>query len=268
MTDLFSIYLNALDWVYRAGDTIRAGMAEITVAEKSDSRDLVTNMDTAIEAFLTQAIAQRYPHDRILGEESQSGAHSAPFQDLNGNVWIIDPIDGTANFVHQRRNFGIMLAYYRDGIGQFGIVYDVMAQHCYSGVLGQGAFVNGRRQALPQDKPLNQSLFLIESGLIRQRDPLTFAIVEAANVVRIVGASAIVTARMAQNEAAGFLTRKQMPWDIAAPAVILRELGYHLSRPDGSIPDPLAPEPYLIAQPKLHAEIIALRKTFHSDSEG
>src|SRR4051794_26248387 len=101
------IDLHAKQWVMEAGDKIRDSFNKtLNIETKSNPNDLVTNIDKEIEQFFIDKIRQVYPNHRILGEEGFGDEIS----NLDGVVWIIDPIDGTMNFIHQQRNFAISLA--------------------------------------------------------------------------------------------------------------------------------------------------------------
>ncbi|MHC5792016.1 inositol monophosphatase family protein, partial [Streptococcus pyogenes] len=76
----------------------------------------------------SQKIVEVYPQDKILGEEGTSDVSM-----IDGNVWIIDPIDGTTNFIVQQEDFAILIAYYEEGLGQFAIIYDVIKDEMIHG---------------------------------------------------------------------------------------------------------------------------------------
>ncbi|SUO95021.1 inositol monophosphatase family protein [Suttonella ornithocola] len=259
MNSWFPAYLQALSWVKEAGEHIRGEMRKpLSVQTKSSRRDLVTQLDVATEKFLTARLREHYPTHCICGEESQSAGESEKLSDLSGAVWFIDPIDGTMNFVKQHRDFGIMLALYVDGQPQIGIVYDVMRDELYSALSGQGAYLNQQRLPLLPQVSLQDSLIIIEGGAIRAGDKLTLAALAQCLSARMVGASAIVTGMLAQASVGAFITRQQMPWDAAAPMAILTEIGAKFSQPDGSAVTLLKGEPYLMALPGIHEELLSL----------
>ena len=101
---------------------------DLQIEEKTRLYDLVTNLDKATQELLITKIKQAYPNDNIMAEENN--IHH-PISD--GNVWVLDPIDGTVNFVVQGANFAVMIAYYENGKGQFGLIYDVANDILYSG---------------------------------------------------------------------------------------------------------------------------------------
>lgn len=259
MNPWFTAYLQAIDWVKQAGDKLRRDISTpFDVSTKSNHRDLVTQYDIATEQFLTEKLTTHYPNHRIFGEEAQSAGKGDTFTDLNGPVWFLDPIDGTINFVKQRRNFGIMLALYVDGEAQIGIVYDVMCDALYSSLKGHGSYCNGRQLAPLPTVSLKDSLVIIEGSAICLCDPHTLAVLPHCLSARMVGSSAIVTTYLATASAGAFLSKKQMPWDAAAPRAILEEIGARFTHPDGTPPTLLHAEPILMALPGISEEIIAL----------
>src|SRR5699024_8231038 len=113
-----------------------------------------TKMDKNIEKFFVKNIKQEFPNHLLFSEEGYGDEISS----LDGIVWIIDPIDGTMNFVHQKRNFAISIGIYQDGIGQIGFIYDVMADDLYSAKRGMGAYKNDRKlEMLSKDVMLNEA---------------------------------------------------------------------------------------------------------------
>lgn len=258
MKDLNCVCRAACDWVLSAGAEIRRKIDAPMVVREKGIRDLVTDVDGATERRISAQIRRAFPEDRIFAEESQSDNSGERFTELGGDVWFLDPIDGTHNFIKQRRDFAVMLALYRDGIGVFSIIYDVIRDECLIGIAGEGVYLNGRHLAVPAASDLAHSMVIIDGRLFRARDPLAFAVADQCLAIRAPGASSMSAMLLARGAIGAYLTDCQMPWDAAAPNVILRELGYRITRPDGKTPGMLEGAPYLIALPALHAEIIAL----------
>ena len=110
-------------WIKEAGENIRASFPKtLNVTTKSDPNDLVTDIDKETEQYFIKKIKSTFVDHRIFGEEG----YGDEIKDLSGVVWIIDPIDGTMNFVHQQRNFAISIGIYIDGEGMIGMIYDVV----------------------------------------------------------------------------------------------------------------------------------------------
>lgn len=112
------------EWVEEAGDILRDSLADtsIKIEEKTAPSDLVTEMDRYIEAFFVKKIQAHFPNHRIYGEE---GTYDV-IEDLNGFIWIIDPIDGTLNYVKQKSNFCTMITLFKDGEGVMAFINDVI----------------------------------------------------------------------------------------------------------------------------------------------
>lgn len=130
---------HAKQWIRDAGEHLMASMKKALIIEtKSNAADLVTNMDREIEQFLIGKIKETFPHHNILGEEGYGDEVTSS----DGVVWLIDPIDGTMNFVHQKRNFAISIGIYENGIGKIGLIYDPVHDELYHALKGAGAFCN------------------------------------------------------------------------------------------------------------------------------
>lgn len=123
--DLKQLDTFAKEIIIEAGKRICASFSydlKVEVETKSSPNDLVTNIDRETELFFIEQIHKFDPSHKILGEEGM-GEHP---DSMEGVVWIIDPIDGTMNFVKQHRHFMITLGIYIDGVGKLGYIYDVM----------------------------------------------------------------------------------------------------------------------------------------------
>ncbi|MDY4511421.1 inositol monophosphatase family protein, partial [Streptococcus hyovaginalis] len=115
--------------IREAGQFIKNRMEDaFDIEEKTDQTDLVTSLDKECQALMISRIQEQYPEDHFLAEEDDV-AHTIS----DGNVWVLDPIDGTVNFIAQRDHFAVMIAYYEDGIGKFGLILDVMQDILYRG---------------------------------------------------------------------------------------------------------------------------------------
>ena len=169
--------------VQEAADYILAHMQEdLKVERKSSPTDLVTRLDKEVQDLLVGRILVSYPEDLICAEEGC--LRTAVGQ---GNVWVIDPIDGTNNFVAQQEDFAVMLAYFENGVGKFGIIYDVMKGDCYH---GGGDFPPCRNnETLPtfKKKPLQEFLVAGNSGMFETNEWGLADLGRAALGVRVYG---------------------------------------------------------------------------------
>src|SRR5699024_3458010 len=151
-----TLFNQAKEWILEAGTLIREKMHRpLTVDTKSNPNDLVTQLDQEVEFFLARKIKTKFPDHFLLSEEGYGDLQIQK----NGTVWIIDPIDGTMNFVHQKKNFAISIGIYHQGIGEIGLNYDVMNDQLYSAMNGKCTFKNNKRLAVvTTSKPLSDSI--------------------------------------------------------------------------------------------------------------
>ena len=195
-----------------AGDFIKSNMIKgLEIEEKTRFDDLVTNLDKATQELLITKIKQAYPSDHILAEEN-----SVHHDIADGNVWVLDPIDGTVNFVAQGTHFAVMIAYYENGVGQFGLIYDVMNDTLYS---GGGQF----------DVGCNANMFANNYHGLRD-------MIEQTLGVRVYGGAGISMAAVMAGQLMAYFSYIQ-PWDYAAAKVMGDKLGYVLLTIDGEEPD-------------------------------
>ncbi|PAV29872.1 inositol monophosphatase [Virgibacillus profundi] len=230
-----TIYNQAKEWILQAGTTIREKINDpLVVNTKSNPNDLVTTMDEATESFFVSRIKDTFPDHFIISEEG----YGDNLKSLDGTVWIIDPIDGTMNFVHQKRNFAISVGIYHDGIGEIGFIYDVMSDVLYSAKRNEGAYKNDvklaplKKEIIPEEAILGMNHFwLCENRLV---DEITMQkLVKKVRGTRTYGSAALEFAYVAEGIIDGYLTMSLSPWDVAAGIVIVNEVGGATTNIDG-----------------------------------
>ena len=204
-----------------AGENIRKLMEnKIEIETKANHADFVTNVDKQTEIFLVEGIKGKYQYQDFLTEED-----TTPRQESD-ELWIIDPIDGTTNFIFQQKNFAISIAYYYKRKPVFGIVYDVMADKMFVGITGQGAFLNGEKlEMTDQDRTLKQSLMygdlysltLFPNGTEHLRNELVSH--------RYLGAASIEICMVAEKLSQAYISKNLKVWDVAAAVIVLKEAG-------------------------------------------
>lgn len=240
-----------------AGHKIRHSFFDtIEVDTKSNINDLVTNIDKEIEQFIIRKIQGQYPTHRILGEEGFGHV----IESLQGVVWIVDPIDGTLNFVHQQRNFAISVGVYVDGVGMLGYIYDVVRDELYSAEKGKGAYVNDERLPMMDKCPLHQAVIGLNARWLapnrfKMQAPL-FRIVEDCRSTRSYGSAALEIAYVASGKLNGYISFDLSPWDIAGGAVIAQEVGAVVSTASGQAANYLTADTFIIANGVLHDQLL------------
>ncbi|MBC1910215.1 inositol monophosphatase family protein [Listeria innocua] len=240
-------------WIMEAAAKIKQSFKEtLDIDIKSGRNDLVTNMDKETEAFFVKQIKEHFPNHRLFGEEGMSD----DVTDLNGIVWILDPIDGTLNFVEQQRDFAISLAIYQDGVGHLAYIYDVARDELYFTEKGKGATVNGKQ--IPKiDKDMDlQDALLIANLSVTRKFPTMWEAVKASRGLRLHGAASLEYMDVATGRAGAYLSANLAPWDIAAGKIIVEELGGIVTRIDGSKINMLEKGSSIVAAPKIHQTLL------------
>lgn len=195
----------------------------LDVKSKAPS-DLVTEADLNAERVIIDLIRASYPGHAIMAEESRSGTEIAE------HLWVIDPLDGTTNFVHSVPNFGVSVAYYNEGRATVGVVHNPILNDWYSAELGQGAVVNDKPARVAQSS-LSESL--IGVGFYYDRGEMmraTLAAVEELftqqiHGIRRLGSAALDLCHVGTGQFGAFFEYQLSPWDFAAGRLFVEEAG-------------------------------------------
>lgn len=257
MTNWHEIDTYAKKWIKEAGAKIRASFKEtLNIQTKSNPNDLVTNMDKETERFFIEKIKAIYPEHTVLGEE---GEQETPAE-FAGVVWIIDPIDGTMNFVHQQRNFAISIGIYEQGIGQIGLIYDVVHDELYHAQKGKGAYLNEVPLAVLPEVEVNEAIIGINASWIiensRIDSHILAALVRDVRATRSLGSAALEIAYVVSGRMDAYISLRLSPWDFAAGKVLLEEIGGVATSLRGEPLKLLGENTVLVSKPGLHQELL------------
>ncbi len=200
--------------------------------EKSSAADLVTEYDLAVERFLKEKLPPLVPGSLFFGEEEKENASP-----LTGWVFIVDPIDGTTNFVRGLKHSAISVALAHDGAVEYGVVYDPYKDEIFSARRGGGAFLNGRPIHV-SERPLDQGVFgmgtaIYDRQFIAPTMRLTEQLFRRSCDFRRLGAAALDLCDVACGRLDLFFEYSLSPWDHAAGGLILIEAGGVLSTLEG-----------------------------------
>jgi len=201
------------------------------VIERKSRNDFVTQVDRGAENEIIAIIRKAYPQHAILAEESgQQGASDV--------TWIIDPLDGTTNFLHRIPHFAVSIGIQVKGRLEHGVIYAPCTQDLYVASRGSGAMLNNRRIRVSNCKDLNDALVgtgvpLREENLDRYLPMLRQVAAQTAGVRRA-GAAALDLAYVAAGRLDAFWELGLKPWDIAAGIILVTEAGGLVSDPQGS----------------------------------
>lgn len=218
----------AIELAYQAGAIIRAGQERTRSYEPKAYADLVTDIDRASETLIVSAIHERFPDHAILAEESGAIKSDSAY------AWIIDPLDGTLNYVHGFPFYSVSIGLLHAGELFIGVVYDPLRNELFAAQRGQGAHCNGRRLHVSHTPRLDQALLTTGFPYSRFGDPENnlreFAhLLLRAREIRRPGSAALDLCNVAAGRSDGHWELKLSPWDTAAGALILLEAGGKLS---------------------------------------
>ena len=204
--------------------------------EKSSAADLVTEYDLAVERFLKEKLPPLMPGSLFFGEEEKENADP-----LRGWVFIVDPIDGTTNFVRGLKHSAISAALAHDGVVEYGVVLDPYKDELFSAKRGGGAFLNGRPIHVSQ-RPLAEGIFGMGTAIYdRQFLAPTMRVTEQlfrrSCDFRRLGAAALDLCGVACGRLDLFFEYSLSPWDHAAGGLILTEAGGVISTLEGAPTD-------------------------------
>jgi myo-inositol-1(or 4)-monophosphatase len=204
----------------------------LQVSQKGPA-DFVSNADHKSEKILREELQKARPRFGFLLEEGGE----IKGEDIS-NCWIIDPLDGTTNFLHGIPHFSISIALERDGVPYAGVVYEPIHDEMYWAEKGSGAFVNGRRLRVSGRKDMHESLFSTGIPFLGAKDHPQFlkeleAVMAVSAGVRRFGSAALDLAFVAAGRYDGFWETGLKAWDIAAGIVLVREAGGLISEIDG-----------------------------------
>jgi myo-inositol-1(or 4)-monophosphatase len=214
----------AADLAREAGRLHVEGREEsLDVATKSSPTDLVSQVDRRVERLIVERLAVARPHDAVLAEEGSLMDGSS------GVRWIVDPLDGTTNYVYGYPAYAASIGVEVDGQGVVGAVYDSAAGHLYEAVRGFGARCDGRRvrTRAPQDlaRALVATGFSYDAGQRASQGAVIGALLGRVRDIRRGGAAAVDLCHIAAGRVDAYWELDLSPWDHAAGAVIAREAG-------------------------------------------
>ena len=203
------------------------------VVDHKGKNDLVTKTDKESEQYICQVINDEFPNHGVLAEESVSSLPDAEYQ------WIIDPLDGTTNFVHDYPSFAVSIGVHQNNKPIAGCVIELPVNHVYTAIKGEGAFCDNNSISVSTIKDLEKSLlvtgFGYQHGELWERNMVLFKrFTDLCQGVRRLGAAAVDLCHIASGKVDGFWEFDLHPWDTAAGLLIVKEAGGKVTKMDGS----------------------------------
>lgn len=234
--------LRTARWAAEAAARIHrrdAGRVVLSGATVKARADYVSETDLDAQSAALAVISARHPDHMILAEESGEGVEDQLARWDGRPLWIVDPLDGTANFLHGHPQYCASVAVAVDGRPVAGAVVSGSTGERWWASEGGGAFKGGRRTRVSSQRPLAEALvgtgfpFKLLDALPTYLGQLD-RVLRSASGVRRAGSAALDLCYLSQGSLDAFWEEILMPWDFAAGMILVREAGGVLSRPDGS----------------------------------
>lgn len=245
--------------VRRAGTLVLTATDAAGAAEaKTSHRDLVTKYDRMVEEFLQKELLALLPDAAFLGEEGDE----TPRWEQAEWLFIVDPIDGTTNFVQGFPNVCISVGLMHCGVMELGVVYNPYTEELFCAERGKGTTLNGKR-LMTEDRDLEHSLLIFGSAAYyRELLPVTTQIFDAAfpkvQDIRRFGAAALDFCYLAAGKAGVFFEARLCPWDYAAGSLIAQEAGVVVTALSGAPLDFYRKCSVLAGTPTAHRQLLAI----------
>jgi myo-inositol-1(or 4)-monophosphatase len=262
-----SLMESAIRYAKDAGQLIRDLMMNTHVIERKKNRsDLVTEVDQYSEEFLRQIIHREYPEHWILSEEDngQADSYQAFVEKGPGYGWIIDPIDGTTNFIHGIPHFAVSIGIVREWLPVVGVVYNPVTDELFYARKNAGAFQNGKKITVSDAECIEDALLATgfqalewkpNARVLKQMDKLA----GTCRSFRLLGAASLDLCWTASGQLTGFWHDGLNPWDAAAGILIVREAGGKVTNRDGE-PFYLRDNTLVASNSLIHEEFLAIIK--------
>lgn len=239
----------------KTGDYILRQSDKIKSIQAKSQNDYVTNVDEAAERLLIDTISHAYPEHAFLGEESGKTGQS-------DYLWLIDPIDGTTNFIRKIPHWAISIACNYKGRTEIGVIYNPLTQELFTAIKGRGAQLNSKRMRVGVSQGLEHSL--LATGFPFRNKPQLVEYMRIFNKLfphcgdmRRAGSAALDLAYVAAGRFEGFWEFGLNDWDTAAGALMVKEAGGMISDLKGN-PNYQKSDSILAANPKVFKAVLKL----------
>jgi myo-inositol-1(or 4)-monophosphatase len=242
-----------------AGRVLLEMLGRAQVFEKGP-KDMVTEADRMAQSVVQNILLNAFPDHGFVGEEDDHSIVQRPSK--SGLRWIVDPLDGTANYIHGMPGFAVSIALEQNGDVLTGVVLDPMLNECYVAIRGEGAFLNGKRLQVSKCQHLRNAMVAASfPANVERSSPEISAFAEvlvASQSVRRLGSAALNLCYLASARADAYWATSVKSWDVAAGILLVQEAGGIMTAVDGSTFVLAEPKFIAAATKELHAELMAI----------
>jgi len=210
---------------------------------KQNSTDLVTETDQNVEKLIFGYLKERYSMDsfKYIGEETQAESSDKGYALTQDGTFIVDPVDGTTNFVHRNENIAISIAYFEGGRPQVAVCVNPIKDDTYWAVRGMGTFKNGLPVHVSQVRDLSKAIVTTNVGYDRSEDSMKNVLSvfngllgeKKCHGLRMTGAAVVSCMMVSEGSAEAYFEKGIHIWDIAAGALLVTEAGGVVMDPAG-----------------------------------
>jgi myo-inositol-1(or 4)-monophosphatase len=258
--DLIDITKQVCDIARETGELIKAATLNKDEIEEKSDNNFVTQVDKASEINLVNALEKLIPGSGFIGEEDTLGNH------LEDYTWIIDPLDGTTNFIHGVPLYCISIGLMKDDSIICGVIYEIPSGDCFYAWRGGGAYLNGERIFVSNTTTIKASLMATgfpyyDYGRLVEYLQLFKFMMQHTHGVRRLGSAAADLAWVACGRFDGFYEYGLSPWDVAAGIIIIKEAGGRVSDFKGG-EDYLFGKEILVSNKEIFLELQSVIKQF------
>ena len=232
-------------------------------AREKGPKDLVTEADLESQRVIRDVVLGDFPEHRFVGEEDDSLDASGPMAHDEGAsafCWVVDPLDGTANYVHRFPMFAVSVALCQGNQVIAGTVFDPISNECFNAVRGRGAFLNGDLLRVSDCRELSTAL--VAASFSANVPPGSAEIqrfvevLHRSQAVRRIGSAALNLSYLAAGRLDAYWATSVKAWDVAAGVLLVEEAGGFVTGFDGGAFDLDAPKTTAAATPQLHASLV------------
>jgi myo-inositol-1(or 4)-monophosphatase len=254
-------FLPVCEEAARLGGSILLQFAGKAKVREKARHDLVTEADLASQHAIRELLSRHFPDHAFLGEEDQDALTASMQHAPDQYRWVVDPLDGTANYVHSLGNYAVSVALQHRGEMVCGVVFDPIANECFTAVRSRGAWLNGERLRTSGCLTLDQAMVAASFSPNVPRGSIEITrfieVLHASQSIRRLGSAALNLCYVGAGRLDGYWASSVKIWDIAAGMLVLTEAGGVITALDGTPVDLAHPEFAASSTTALQKELLA-----------